>query len=272
MAADTSTRPGEPTRTGEGADGFPHESKYPLFVGAGLFFSGVGLSMWLPVLVVGVPLLLYGAGGWTWEYTVEEFERGVVPRQKHQLLGMKSGYIAMILLIAGELLIFAGLFVAWFYLDAERGPFPVGGLPAPSFTYGAVMTALMIVGSIAFAWARSSINRDARGRFNTGLALALLTGLGFLGALWIEWSRLMAEGLTWTAGPYGAAYYVLTGVHAAHLLGGLALGGVVAYRAWGRGHFSSKRHLMVATTEAYWHFLTFVSVLILAFVYFPTSA
>ncbi|MFB6197682.1 MAG: cytochrome oxidase subunit III, partial [Halobacteriaceae archaeon] len=131
---------GEPVRQGEGAEGFPHGSKYPLFVGAGLFFIGVGLA-WIPlVLVIGIPVELYGLWGWTKEYAIEEFEEGVVPEQKRQLLGVETGLIGMYILIVSEILIFAGFFVAWFYLDATRGPFPPEGYPGLSLQLGGTMT------------------------------------------------------------------------------------------------------------------------------------
>ncbi|MFB6130550.1 MAG: cytochrome c oxidase subunit 4 [Salinigranum sp.] len=271
MSQETGSRPGEPTTTGEGAEGFPHESKYPFFVGLGLFLCGVSLAMFLPLLIAGVPVLAYGIWGWLYEYSVEEFEDAVVPRQKRQLLGVKSGYLAMVLVVGGELVIFAGLFVAWFYLRAERGQFFPPAYPAPSLTNGIALTAIMILSAITIGYARRSISGDDRSGFNWGLALTILLGIAFLVVLAVEWSDLMAAGVDWTTGPYGAAYYVITGVHAVHLLVGLALAGIVGWRGWGRGHFSSDRHLMVSTTELYWYFLAFVSILILAFVYFPTT-
>ena len=271
MAGSTDTRAGKETRVGEDGDGFPHGSKYPFFVGLGLFLSGAGLAMWLPVLIVGLPVLAYGMWGWTYEYAVEEYESAIVPEQKRQLLGVKSGYLAMVLVVGGELIIFAGLFVAWFYLRAERGRFFPPAYPAPTLSLGVVMTALLIVSSVTMAWARSSIDRDNRSGLTWGVAASFVLGLAFLVVLGFEWSELMAAGVDWTTGPYGAAYYAITGVHAVHMVVGLVLVAIVGWRAWGRGHFNADHHLMVSTTELYWYFLTFVSVLILAFIYFPTT-
>lgn len=269
MSAETDS-PGEPVSHGEGAEGFPHGSKYPLIVGLGFLLLGWGL-MWPPVLIAGVPIMLWGVWGWTEEYAIEEFEAGVIPEQKRQLLGYETGLLGMYVLIISEILIFAGFFVAWFFLDATRGPFPPEGYPGLTLSLGAIMTVIMIVSSIAIHYGRRAIENDNRTGLVTGYSATFLLGLLFLVVLGIEYSTLMAEGLLWTTGPYGASYYALSGLHGGHLLGGLFLVGIVIYRARARRHFSSNRNLMVRTTEAYWHFLTAVSLAILAFVYFGAA-
>lgn len=265
------SRPGEPVEQGDGAEGFPHGSKYPFIVALGGFLLGVGGSLWGVVLLAGVPIFAYGVFGWAYEYGVEEYEEAVIPEQKRQMLGLKSGYLAALIVILGELIVFMGLFVAWFYLDAIVGPFPPEGMPAPKLSFGLLMTAIMLVGSVGIGGARYSIARDQRTRFNVGVSVTILSGLAFLVVLWLDWSAMMAQGVDWTTGAYGAAYYVVTGAHAAHLLAGMIWLGFLGYRAWGRGHFGPNRHLMVKTFEGYWHFLTFVSILIVSFVYYPTG-
>lgn len=262
------TNPGEPVRTGEGAEGFPHGSKYPLFVGAGLFFLGLGLA-WSPLfLIIGVPVEIYGLAGWTREYAIEEYEQGIVPHQKRQLTGIESGLLGMYVLIVSEILVFAGFFVAFFYLGATRGPFPPGDFPAPQLSLGAVMAGLMLLGSLAALYGRRGIGNDDRSQLVRGYSGTVVAGLAFLAVLVVEWQGLMADGLSWVDGPYGASYYALTGLHAAHLIAGLMLTAIVIYRAAARGHFSQNRNLMVRTSEVYWHFLTAISLAILVFVYF----
>ncbi|MDX1745358.1 MAG: cytochrome c oxidase subunit 3 [Halobacteriales archaeon] len=270
MGETDSDRPGEPVRRGEGAEGFPHGSKYPFVVGLGLFFVGWGL-MWTPVLLVGVPILVYGLWGWTAEYTITEYEAGVIPEQKRQLLGIETGMLGMYILIVSEILVFAGFFVAWFYLDATRGPFPPDGFPGPQFGLGVAMTAVMIVGSVTIRYGRQAIQRDDRGGLVRGYLGTLMLGITFLAVLGIEYYGLIAGGVLWSTGAYGAAFYGLTGLHALHLGAGLVLVGIVLYRAAARGHFSARRNLMVRTTEAYWYFLTVLSLLIFAFIYFNAT-
>lgn len=264
--------PGEPVRRGTGAEGFPHGSKYPLFVGAGMFLTGLGL-VWMAWLLVGIPVLIYGIAGWTWEYTVEEYERGIIPEQKRQLLGMETGLLSMYVVVAGEILVFLSVFVAWFYLSAQRsGSFPpAADLPTPNLALGAGMMIGLGLGSVTIHLGRRSIERGDRRPFLVGFSIALLAGLVYLGLLGLEWSGLVTGGFDWTTGPYGATFFALTGLHAAHLLAGLAMVSLVLARATYRGHFSEQRNLMPRTTEIYWHFLTAVSVLVFVFVYFPMN-
>jgi len=122
---------GEPVRQGEGADGFPTAVNIPCSSvedcsSSASAWRGPGCSSSSGFRSVE----LYGLWGWTREYTIEEFERGVVPEQKRQLLGVvETGLLGMYMLIVSEILIFAGFFVAWFYLDATRGPFPRTAIP-----------------------------------------------------------------------------------------------------------------------------------------------
>lgn len=272
---DTTTgdgRPGEPVRHGTGAEGFPHGSKYPFFVGVGMFFTALGL-VWVPVLVLGIPLLVYGIAGWTWEYTIDEFEQGIIPEQKRQRLGVETGLISMYIVVAGEILVFMALFVSWFYLSAERGSSfpPMADLPAPNLTLGAAMAISLLLGSLTLHLGRRGVQRDNRGRLVAGFALTLLFGGVYVALVGVEWSALLAADFAWTTGPYGATYYALTGLHLLHVLAGLVMVGLVVGRAKRRGHFSSTRNLMPRTTEVYWHFLTLVSVLVFAFVYLPLN-
>lgn len=272
MAADTDTdtRPGEPTTTGEGAEGFPHGSYAPFVLATGIF--GLMMGFLVPLAwIFGVPVTVLGLYLWIREYAFEEYESGVVPAQKRRRLGVPSIYLAGVFAIVSELLLFGGAFVGWFFLAAQRGPFPTLGLPHLSALHGLYEVAALFVGSVALYWSRSGIGSGVRSRLSTGLPLTFLAGLAYLALVWWDWTGLMADGLTPDAGAYGAAYYFVSGLHAAHVLVGLTLVSIAAYRYWVAGHFSENRYSMVRVTEAYWHFLTGVSAVILLLVYVPTS-
>jgi len=121
--------------------------------------------------------------------------------------------------------------VAWFYLDATRGPFP-GRLSRVDGLAGATMTGLLLLGSLTARYGRIAVVEEGdRSKLVLGYAMTVGIGVLFLAVLAFEWSNLLAEGLRWTTGPYGATYYALAGLHAGHLIAGLVLFGIVIYRA-----------------------------------------
>ncbi|WP_254526063.1 cytochrome c oxidase subunit 3 [Natrinema caseinilyticum] len=254
----------------EGTEGFPHESKYPLVVTVGLTLLGFGLALPAPlfVILVGTPVTLWGVGGWTYEYTIEDYEDRVIPEQKRQLLGMETGMIATWLFIVTEGLLFAGLFLAYFFLEADHGPWPPEELPPLDLPYALGLTVILLLSGITLYWARRGLEHGNRRQFNYGLAVTIILGLAFLLGQANEYSTMLSEGLTPWASAYGSTFYVVTGTHGIHVIFGLVLLGLVGARAWGRGHFDADRHLFVKTASYYWHFVDAIWFLIVLFVYY----
>lgn len=87
----------------------------------------------------------------------------------------------------------------------------------------------------------------------------LLLGLGFsllfLGNQALGWSTLSGSSIPENARSlYAFTFYLLTGLHALHVLGGFVPLGVVLVRARS-GEYSSSRHEGVLLCVQYWHFL-----------------
>jgi cytochrome c oxidase subunit 3 len=86
------------------------------------------------------------------------------------------------------------------------------------------------------------------------LAVTLILGLAFLFGQWTAWQQLAANGFYVATTPSSSFIYLLTGAHAAHLLGG-----VVALFVAGLAsllHRSLKtRSIVVDVTAWYWHFM-----------------
>lgn len=259
-------RTGEPTRRGDGGEGFPHSSIAPILVAAGLLGLALGV-LWYPVLVIGVPVFVYGLYRWTREYAIDEFERGVIPEQKRQLLGVSSGSITIWLVILSEIFVFGALFASLLYLEAVNGPWPPEGL-ALDFTYAVGLTVILVSSGIALHWGEHRLEQGDHRQFLYGVGAAFVLGSAFLVGQLYEYSQFMAKGLTPTEGPFGSTFYALTGVHGAHVAAGLVLIGIIGLRAGLRGHFSAERNLMVRATALYWHFVDAVWLLILFVVYF----
>jgi len=91
-----------------------------------------------------------------------------------------------------------------------------------------------------------------------GLALAALGGLLFLLVKWVEYAREIGAGIGIETHPFFTFYFLLTGFHAAHVLAGVVVLGLVALRA---------RPEPVQAGAMFWHMVDLVWVLILPPIY-----
>lgn len=130
--------------------------------------------------------------------------------------------------------------------------------PLPSMLWP--NTAVLLLSSVALEWARRSerIGQPAAARNWAGAAggLAIL----FLGGQVFAWQSLQADGIYLSGNPRSSFFYLLTGVHAVHLVGGLAVLGYMELRlaaAARLGRYEQGRlREPLAACGIYWHFVT----------------
>ena len=109
-------------------------------------------------------------------------------------------------------------------------------------------TALILASSGTFEAARR-VFRHGKWRLSSHLLLATASlGAGFLASQLTAWRQLVLEGAYLAENPHSSFFYLFTGLHGAHLLGGLVALFVVVL---GR----SKRRELVDVVAYYWHFL-----------------
>lgn len=115
-------------------------------------------------------------------------------------------------------------------------------------------TAILLLSSITFEFARGAIRRDALMACDRWLIITTLLGIAFLVGQYVAWKQLAAMGVYLGTNPHSSFFYVLTGAHALHLLGGvLGLGYVM--RGAQRHRYSAQNHVAVDVTATYWHFM-----------------
>ena len=125
-------------------------------------------------------------------------------------------------------------------------------------------TGALVLASVAMAMARRT---DARQTIwlLAGGALAAL----FVFGQWTAWQQLSANGEGVAANPSNSFLYVFTGLHAAHVIGGLIVLAVTVARL--RGHVDRAQRA-VALCATYWHFLLAVWLVLMAVMWWITPA
>lgn len=194
----------------------------------------------------------------------------------------ETATFGMWVFLATELLLFGALFTAytvfrWLYPESFEA-----GSGRLNLVIGAINTLVLLTSSFTMALAVHAGRADQSRRLCQLLAATACLGTLFLGLKAVEYTLDYHEELVpgvafraseWSppahSGPvqlFFILYYVMTGLHAAHLTFGVVVMLILAIRAR-RGAFAQGRDGPVAFWGLYWHFIDVVWLFLLPLLY-----
>ncbi|HLE90880.1 MAG TPA: cytochrome c oxidase subunit 3 [Anaerolineales bacterium] len=133
------------------------------------------------------------------------------------------------------------------------------GLTRPDLNQllGLAVTSILLISSFFMNRGETLMHNGDRRGFLLNTAITFVLGLGFLlGVVLLEWRLAIHEGLTPDSGPAGAAFFMMTGMHAFHVFTGLILLAVIM--ANGRRGLYDEKNYPVEAAAVYWHFVDVV--------------
>ncbi len=170
----------------------------------------------------------------------------------------------VLVFLAGETMLFAGLFAAFLIYRAVVPVWPPLGTPELELLLPGINTIILISSSFVMHRGQSAIkNNDTKGlRLWFGIT-AVMGALFLVGQLY-EYSHLE---FSLTTNLFTSCFFVLTGFHGLHVTVGLLLILFVLIRNQEPGHYSSEKHFGVEASELYWHFVDVVWIVLFILVY-----
>lgn len=118
-------------------------------------------------------------------------------------------------------------------------------------------TGLLVLSSVLFQLSRNKVSRgESRNVFTLYLTGGLFA-MAFIAGQLLVWNDLQTAGVYLTPNPAASFYYLLTGVHAVHLLGGLWVWSKTSIRL-ASGSEPKDVRLSIELCTLYWHFLLIV--------------
>jgi cytochrome c oxidase subunit 3 len=184
--------------------------------------------------------------------------------REHRTLerGPRALSVGVVVWLASEMMFFAGLFAAWFLLRATNDAWPPDDVHL-DLPRAAAATLVLLASSATVHRAVSAAGRDDRRAAVRWLAVTAGLGTIFLANLVLEYVEL-DFGLSSHA--YGSIFYLLTGFHGLHLLGGiLFMGGVAGVIAGPTSRAPAEETVEVCAY--YWHFVDVVWIAVFSTVY-----
>jgi len=170
--------------------------------------------------------------------------------------------VGTVVWLSSELMFFAGLFAAYFTLRGANDPWPPQGAELAT-ARTAVATAVLLGSSFTMHLAVRASEGGDRPRAVRWLVVTMAMGAVFLANQALEYAELP---FSISSHAYGSIFYVMTGLHGLHVIGGIlfmaAVVGVIA------GPSSRAPSGSTVTVCAYyWHFVDVVWVAMFATVY-----
>jgi cytochrome c oxidase subunit 3 len=186
--------------------------------------------------------------------------------------------VGTIVWLASELMFFAGLFAMYFTLRSTVPEEWALQTEKLNVTFAAINTTVLLLSSVTCqmgVWAaerfqpvRSGSVLNVRGwGMNEWMTLTYVMGAFFIGGQIFEYAELVHEGLTISSSPYGSVFYLTTGFHGLHVVGGLIAFLFLLGRSFTAKRFGHHEATTAIVTSYYWHFVDVVWIALFATIY-----
>jgi len=166
-----------------------------------------------------------------------------------QPIAMHPKKFALWLFIVSVVMIFASLTSAFIVRQGE-GNWLEYDLPEILWFTSVVI----LLSSASMHWAYVSAKNDQMSNLKLALSITSVLGIVFLIGQWFSWVALVERDVYFVGNPAGSFMYVLTGLHAVHLISGVIFLIIVLISSF-KYQIHSKRMNTMEMCATYWHFL-----------------
>lgn len=214
-----------------------------------------------------------------------------VPGLAHHFVSMEqqkeAGTIGMWLFLLTEIMFFGGLFLAYTIYRAKYHEGFLYGSHLLNVPLGGTNTVVLIVSSLTMAMAVYYSQLGDRKKLIFFMLVTLVLGFAFLGIKYVEYSTKIHDQLFPAVGFYNPAsegahgvplhlqqqvrvflwiYFLMTGIHALHMIIGIGLLFVLIYMAQ-KGKFTKVYNSPIEIFGLYWHFVDIVWIFLFPLLY-----
>ncbi|MEQ1605559.1 MAG: heme-copper oxidase subunit III [Pyrinomonadaceae bacterium] len=183
----------------------------------------------------------------------DNFQRAVEPPREPFVPSISRVLTGFLLLVV--LMTFGGLIGAYIVIAtnkaAEWQPFD---LPIPVW----ISTILILASSVVYHFGKVAVDRNDQPAAKKWFVATTFFGAAFISSQILAWFALTARGFYLQGNPYAGFFYLLTAVHAVHVLGGIIALGTILLRnltPTDRLVEITKRQTLAQVVGWYWHFM-----------------
>ena len=194
--------------------------------------------------------------------TIEEQVAEPAPRAKAHVPGEPGVWI----FIFGDMIVFAVLFGVFMYYRAKQPALFDRSQSELHRSFGGINTLLLLTSSLCVVTGVRAIRAGMRRVAPAMIAAALVCGTAFLVNKGLEWSDLLIHGHRPATNNFFMYFFVLTGIHAFHLL--IGMGVLTTLFVFSRKKALSILQLaLVEGGGCFWHMVDLLWIVLFALLY-----
>ncbi|WP_445255900.1 aa3-type cytochrome oxidase subunit III [Nocardioides aurantiacus] len=186
--------------------------------------------------------------------------------------------VGTIVWLSSELMFFAALFAAYFTIRSVSPELWAQETELLNVPFSTVNTIILVASSVTCQLGVFKAEDGVVGRtgklwqfkqwgLREWFILTYVMGAIFVGGQAFEYAELVHEGLTIPSSAYGTVFYLATGFHGIHVIGGLVAFLFVLGRTYLARKFTHEQAVTAIVVSYYWHFVDVVWVGLFATVY-----
>ncbi len=184
----------------------------------------------------------------------------------HSLTRPNMVSVGTIIWLASELMFFAGLFAMYFTARARATE---GWPPEPThlnLPYALTFTIILVASSITCQFGVFAAEQGNVYGLRRWFTITFVMGLTFVLGQAYEYVQLVEEGTSISSSTYGSVFYLTTGFHGLHVIGGLVAFVYLLIRST-MGRFTPAQATAAIVVSYYWHFVDVVWIGLFATIY-----
>lgn len=185
----------------------------------------------------------------------------------HPVSGVTNSKLGVWLFLASEIMLFGGLFSAYIFLRSGVTDWPRGHelLNVPLATLN---TMILITSSVTMVMSWASLQMKSFSKFRLFMGITIFLGLCFMVVKSVEYGHKFEHHHFPSTNNFYAIYFVLTGLHGLHVLGGMIVNAyflIFGESAWKKDpdQFSGR----IEASGLYWHFVDLVWIFLFPVLY-----
>ena len=186
--------------------------------------------------------------------------------------------VGTIVWLSSELMFFAALFAAYFTIRNVAPELWSTETALLNVPFSTANTTVLVLSSVTcqlgvFAAERGRVGRSggllkwSAWGMREWFVLTYLMGAVFVAGQALEYAELVRENVTLASSPYGSVFYLTTGFHGIHVIGGLVAFLLVIGRTFIARRFTHEQAVSAIVVSYYWHFVDVVWIGLFATIY-----